>query len=582
MEAESNMDVKAVVAIGGKNSRSIDPVKVPKALFPIANKPAYQYTLETLERMGIREVFLTVGDKEIVSALTNEPLEGMKVRTVVEDHPRGTAGCLKPLEPELSGHTIVLIAAGLISLHPEDLQQMILHHKHSGADLTVGLVTQGEKKSGIERVLLNGNNEIEEVVQLHFSMDRRSNMETSGIYVLESQVLEHIKPTGFMDMKEQLLPKVRKSGMKVEGWKHKQNCAGIRTIGDYLRMNFELLRDTPQAKQHLDDYQEITSQIWVGRNVSIDPTATLIRPLVIGENTSIDKNVTLIGPSVIGPGCQLKKNSFIRESVLWADSSLPSDFEVDKCLISGKAARFDTGYCRESIILNGEPFLDGIGAVLGGTTVRKVIKEKPSWTRQLNGRLYPILKRTLDLAFSGTLLLLTLPLWTFIAIAIKLDSRGPVFFAQTRCGKDARPFKMIKFRTMVQEAEEIKTRIQNLNQSDGPMFKIDGDPRETRVGRFLRRTNLDELPQLLNVLQGHMSVVGPRPLSMSEMRFNPHWRDVRLKVQQGLTGLWQIKGKSTNFFHNWIQLDLQYVDECSFLLDLKIIFLTFFKALSKV
>jgi lipopolysaccharide/colanic/teichoic acid biosynthesis glycosyltransferase len=132
---------------------------------------------------------------------------------------------------------------------------------------------------------------------------------------------------------------------------------------------------------------------------------------------------------------------------------------------------------------------------------------------------------------------------------------------------------------MVENAEELKLQIEHLNQSDGPMFKILDDPRETQVGRFLRKTNLDELPQLINVIRGDMSIVGPRPLSMSEMRYNPHWRDARLQVHQGMTGLWQVKGKDTNYFHDWIRYDLQYVDECSFLLDLKVIFLTLLKSL---
>jgi lipopolysaccharide/colanic/teichoic acid biosynthesis glycosyltransferase len=138
---------------------------------------------------------------------------------------------------------------------------------------------------------------------------------------------------------------------------------------------------------------------------------------------------------------------------------------------------------------------------------------------------------------------------------------------------------MIKFRTMVEDAEKIQRDMEHLNQSDGPMFKIYGDPRETRSGRFLRKTKLDELPQILNVLRGDMSIVGPRPLSMTEMRYNPHWRDVRLQAPQGLTGLWQVMGKDNHNFHEWIRFDLKYVDERSFLLDLKIILLTFLNTL---
>jgi len=579
MDPQVPADVKAVIAAGGVKSRTIAPVTISKALFPIINKPAYMYTLETLKEIGIAEAFLTVGDSEVESTLLTERLNGLTVHTVVETYPRGTAGCLKPLEDQLLGHTVVLFATGLVFITPDDLAEMIEYHRKSAADLTIGLMTVGEKESETERVLLSGDNEVEDVVQVHSSRERRSNKKTSGIYILESRVLEHINPSGFMDMKEQLIPRVRRQGMKILGWTHKQHRAGVRTIGDYLRMNFELLRNQGLVRQHLKGYREVKHQVWVGENVQISPSATLIRPLVIGGETRIDENVTIVGPSVIGSHCSLEKNSFVRESIFWPNSSITSSAEVDKCLISGRAFNLNGGYCRESIILDGEPFLDGIGAALGGTTVRKVVRRQSNGRGKFGQSFYPPAKRILDLAMAATVLLFSLPLWVLLAALIKLDSHGPVFFLQTRCGKNAKPFRMIKFRTMVQNAEELKRQIEHLNQSDGPMFKIFDDPRETRVGRFLRKTNLDELPQLLNVLRGDMSIVGPRPLSMSEMRYNPHWRDARLQVHQGMTGLWQVKGKETHFFHDWIRFDLQYVDESSLFLDLKIMFLTFLKTI---
>lgn len=579
ISAELVSNVKAVIAAGGIKSRTIDPVRISKALFPIMNKPAYMYTLQTLKEVGVTEAYLTVGDNEIESDLLIEGLDGFAVHTVTEEYPRGTAGCLKPVEEQLRGNTIILIAAGLVFLTPEDLREMISSHRQSGADLTIGLMKIGEKEPESECVLLNEANEIEEVVHVHSSMDRRSNQRTSGIYVLEQKVLEHINPTGFMDMKEQLFPKLRRQGMKITGYTHKQHRASVRSIGDYLRMNFELLRDRTRARFHLKDYREVKDQVWVGKNVHIEPSATLIRPLVIGDETRIDENVTIVGPAVIGPRCELRRDSFIRESIFWPDSSISSNHEVDKCLISGKAFNLDGGYCRESIILDGEPFLDGIGAALGGTSVGKIVRKKTNGRNVLRDSLYAGAKRTIDLVIATTALLMSLPLWALIAVMIKMDSRGGVFFTQVRCGKNGRPFRMIKFRTMVRNAEELKPHIQHLNESDGPMFKIFDDPRETRVGRFLRKTNLDELPQLINVMRGNMSIVGPRPLSMNEMRFNPHWRDARLHVQQGMTGLWQVKGRESHFFHDWIKYDLQYVDECSFLLDLKIIFLTLLKSL---
>lgn len=129
---------------------------------------------------------------------------------------------------------------------------------------------------------------------------------------------------------------------------------------------------------------------------------------------------------------------------------------------------------------------------------------------------------------------------------------------------------MHKFRTMVNNAEEVKRELLVLNEVDGPMFKIINDPRTTRAGKILRATNLDELPQLWDILVGHMTLIGPRPLSWDEMRFNPRWRDVRLSVPQGLIGLWQVKSHSKASFADWIRYDLEYVSKWSAWLDLKI------------
>ncbi|MBX3346357.1 MAG: sugar transferase [Nitrospira sp.] len=171
-------------------------------------------------------------------------------------------------------------------------------------------------------------------------------------------------------------------------------------------------------------------------------------------------------------------------------------------------------------------------------------------------------------------LILVGPLLLLIAAAIKSDSRGPVFFSQKRCGKDGREFWMHKFRTMVPDAEQRQQDLKAKNSVDGPMFKLEEDPRITRVGKFLRKTSLDELPQLLNVLRGDMSLVGPRPLAYDEMKFCPTWRDARLTVRPGLTGLWQVKARNRNRFSEWIRYDLEYVRRRSLVLDLYILIRT--------
>jgi exopolysaccharide biosynthesis polyprenyl glycosylphosphotransferase len=184
-------------------------------------------------------------------------------------------------------------------------------------------------------------------------------------------------------------------------------------------------------------------------------------------------------------------------------------------------------------------------------------------------------KRIIDFVGSLLLLLLCSPLLLLAAIAIKLDSTGPVLFVQERMGYNKRRFRMIKFRTMTVDAEARMKDLEHLNEKDGPVFKIRSDPRMTRVGRILRKLSIDELPQLVNVLFGDMSLVGPRPLPMRDvLGLNVAWQKRRFSVKPGLTCLWQVSGRSNLSFEEWMQLDLEYIDRWSLALDCKILLQT--------
>ena len=184
------------------------------------------------------------------------------------------------------------------------------------------------------------------------------------------------------------------------------------------------------------------------------------------------------------------------------------------------------------------------------------------------------LKRVADVALGSVLLLTTLPFFLLAALAIKLTSKGPVLYRQIRCGLDGKPFLFYKFRSMVEGADEMRKNISHLNEAGKPIFKISSDPRVTRVGRILRRTSIDELPQLFNVLRGDMSLVGPRPPLPHEVAQYNGWQRRRLSMKPGLTCLWQVSGRSTLGFEKWVELDLRYIDHWSPWLDLKIILRT--------
>lgn len=182
------------------------------------------------------------------------------------------------------------------------------------------------------------------------------------------------------------------------------------------------------------------------------------------------------------------------------------------------------------------------------------------------------LKRGLDISLSLFLLVVLTPLLLGIAIAIKLTSTGPILFLQDRIGLNKRRIRVYKFRTMVPDAEQLMPKLEERNEASGPVFKIKDDPRITPIGRFLRRSSMDELPQLLNVLKGDMSLVGPRPLPVRDYNgFSEDWQRRRFSVKPGITCLWQVNGRSGLSFDQWMLLDLQYMDEWSLWLDFKIL-----------
>lgn len=189
--------------------------------------------------------------------------------------------------------------------------------------------------------------------------------------------------------------------------------------------------------------------------------------------------------------------------------------------------------------------------------------------------IYEILKRGIDILISSIGLILLSPIFIIIAILIKVeDPRGTVFFGQERTGIFPNTFKMYKFRSMVHNAEELLEELKSKNEMDGPVFKIKDDPRITRVGKFIRKTSLDELPQLINVLKGDMSLVGPRPALISEVEQYNDYQRQRLAIKPGITCYWQVSGRNNIGFEEWVELDLKYIRERSITLDIKLILMT--------
>jgi lipopolysaccharide/colanic/teichoic acid biosynthesis glycosyltransferase len=216
-----------------------------------------------------------------------------------------------------------------------------------------------------------------------------------------------------------------------------------------------------------------------------------------------------------------------------------------------------------------------------GSTTKAERNDAPAFARAsavpmefLLARPLPIWKRWIDICGASLGLVLLLPVLCLAAAAIKLTSRGPVFYRQLRSGLGGRPFRMVKFRTMCQGADRLQAELRDQSEQDGPAFKLRSDPRVTRVGRFLRKTSIDELPQLWNVLKGEMTLVGPRPLPCDEARACQPWQRRRLSVTPGLTCFWQVEGRSQVTFDDWMRADLRYVRRRSLWTDLSLILRT--------
>jgi lipopolysaccharide/colanic/teichoic acid biosynthesis glycosyltransferase len=212
--------------------------------------------------------------------------------------------------------------------------------------------------------------------------------------------------------------------------------------------------------------------------------------------------------------------------------------------------------------------------VASGEAVGQVEAPRAGAIEPLFAQAMPVWKRAVDVVGASLGLLLLSPLFAVIALVTKLTSPGPVFFGQLRSGRGGKPFVIWKFRSMVVDAEARKAELMALNEQDGAAFKIRDDPRVTRWGRFLRKTSLDELPQLWNVLRGEMSLVGPRPLPCSEAENCTGWQRQRLDATPGLTCIWQVRGRSRVSFAAWVRMDVQYIRSRSPWHDLKLLLLT--------
>jgi lipopolysaccharide/colanic/teichoic acid biosynthesis glycosyltransferase len=303
-----------------------------------------------------------------------------------------------------------------------------------------------------------------------------------------------------------------------------------------------LVRDLTHIWHHphatIDRAARLSHGVWKDKTSSIQPGARLIGPVWIGCGRQADASATIVGPAVLWDDPETRPTP---SGIRWEDAPWLA------------SSRQSLPNLRASVSLDD-------GAHPAG---------QPR-------RLYSLLKRSFDIVFSLTAICLTLPLYLPIALAIFIEDGWPIIFIHRRETVRGKEFPCMKFRSMRRDAEEVKDKIRTHNQADGPQFFMENDPRLTRTGRFIRKFRLDELPQFFNVLVGHMSVVGPRPSPFKENQFCPEWREIRLSVRPGITGLWQVMRTRAPGadFQEWIRYDIEYVENAGWKLDFLIIWKT--------
>jgi lipopolysaccharide/colanic/teichoic acid biosynthesis glycosyltransferase len=304
----------------------------------------------------------------------------------------------------------------------------------------------------------------------------------------------------------------------------------------------------------------------VGKGHTIHATARMMGPVIVHPDAWIDANATVLGPAVVGRGARIGSGAVVAHATIGPDCVVPPNAVIrDRAWFKSSGEHAFGGTERPPVSFTDR--LARLSLDAGDKASEKGQQSQGATSKSLK------LKRALDVTVAAAGLLLASPLVILIAMAVWLESRGPIFYGDKREGMGGRGFKCWKFRTMFTGAHLTQQTLKALDQTDGPHFKLDRDPRVTKVGRVLRALNIDEIPQLYNVLNGEMSLVGPRPSPFRENQVCVPWRVARLSVRPGITGFWQVcrHNRSEGDFHQWIEYDLLYVQHLSFWLDLKIL-----------
>lgn len=394
-------------------------------------------------------------------------------------------------------------------------------------------------------------------------------VQSTGVFVsiVPSQMLRDVQFSSLAELRAALAAK----GVFTQDIPVRSDVHDLGDEGGILALGESMVQQV-LSEPMPDGYSMLKPDVLVGQGCQIHASANLVGPLIVQPDAVIDEGATVIGPGLVGRGARIRTRAVVSQAVVGRAAEIGVDCGVTQRVVSGHHDK------------SNEADLSTIAAFAVPRSVRGTVRLGVNGTLlepmrfRLNRRrkLQLAAKRFADVVFSAVGLVVLSPLLILTAVLIKLTSPGPVFFIHHREQRNGREFPCLKFRTMRPDAHRIQRELYEKNEVDGPQFKMANDPRITPLGRFLRRTNIDELPQLINVLLGHMSLVGPRPSPFRENQICVPWRRARLSVRPGVTGLWQLcrrRGEEGDF-HEWIYYDIAYVRNLSFWLDLKILFYT--------
>lgn len=464
-----------------------------------------------------------------------------------------------PTSPRPLSEDALLVVVNAHQFPLCDLRRAIDIHRASRCDATFISACPLDPRSPYdEKLLVDEQGHVRRVDRLYGHAPARTEPEWPSLIILSGEALARLNGATLPPSLIQWAASLVRLGLRINGASIPGVCFDLRDTHQVQDLARAVLRDRPHWLVDDGNLTRHAPRVWIGANVTIDPTAELIGPIAIGDGASIGAGAVIVGPTVIGQGASIGASAILRQAVVAPNTTVDSQSRTP-----GRAPR---------------PQLDAGSSLDHAIRLQTVIEAAGQPTPLANFRhaAYKFIKRALDILGSIAFLLFTLPVIPFIALAIKLDTRGPIFYGHIRQGLRGRPFRCWKFRTMIHDAEHAQQALRQRNEVDGPQFKIRQDPRITRVGAILRRFNIDEWPQFFNILVGEMALVGPRPSPESENCICPAWREARLSVRPGLTGLWQVsrRREEETDFQEWIYYDVQYVKKQSLYLDLLILLKT--------